>query len=410
MTTLTFHHIGGVIQNDLTVSDDTLALIDKRTKHVTSKYRNNENFNIRRYDVGDTVDTTLLVGTISERKTRNGKDYLAFNFTNPNGNYRGKHWCNQGENVTILEQLKEHRVFNVNMTVDSYNGEKNLVIHHMSPVTGVDPALFLPSGNVDRQEEIKALTAYIDQLSPTYQAICNRLLATLGKDFIDAPAATFYHHNYVGGLLKHTVGLMHVAHYLMNGHTVDNLITIIDRLHQYRKDELARESILEDGDQTPVDYLIWNDVVDYLYTIAGKIAHDKSEINYDHVMTSILFHDTGKLMEYKYAGRTDKAYQYLFGDSIQQVEGSFDIDPLGQLIGHIPLSAMLFRDITREVDNTPDVTAMTHVMHNILSHHAKPEWGSCTKSPQTLDAWLVHIADYIDSRYDREDQYQQTHE
>ena len=59
----------------------------------------------------------------------------------------------------------------------------------------------------------------------------------------------------------------------------------------------------------------------------------------------------------------------------------------GQLIGHVTMGH------ARAMSFTDD----TELLHIILSHHGRQEWGS-PKEPQTREAWLVHLCDMISSR------------
>lgn len=57
------------------------------------------------------------------------------------------------------------------------------------------------------------LTTYINniKIKPLYKLLKEYLLGELYKDFSRAPAATFNHHSYIGGLLEHTISVTDIC-------------------------------------------------------------------------------------------------------------------------------------------------------------------------------------------------------
>lgn len=67
----------------------------------------------------------------------------------------------------------------------------------------------------------------------------------------------------------------------------------------------------------------------------------------------------------------------------------------GNLLGHIPMGAMIIDNIAKEL-SIPDETAML-LEHMILSHHGNPEYGAAVR-PMFLEAELLSELDLMDSR------------
>jgi 3'-5' exoribonuclease len=44
-----------------------------------------------------------------------------------------------------------------------------------------------------------------------------------------------------------------------------------------------------------------------------------------------------------------------------------------------------------------DAPCVERLTHAILAHHGRKEWGAPVE-PQTVEAWLVHLADLAESR------------
>lgn len=96
-------------------------------------------------------------------------------------------------------------------------------------------------------------------------------------------------------------------------------------------------------------------------------------LNLDVLVLGVLFHDYGKFWDYvRPPGATVWTYA-----------------PHKHRVHYLPRSAMEFHRWAPGL--IPDEIA-DHVEHLILSHHHLPEWGSPV-SPQTPEAWILHLAD-----------------
>lgn len=102
-------------------------------------------------------------------------------------------------------------------------------------------------------------------------------------------------------------------------------------------------------------------------------------INRDLLLTGAILHDIGKTRELSW-------------------RRSFSYTEEGRLIGHVVLGTMMVDNAIRELakDAPFDETIRRHLLHLILSHHGKLEWGAAA-TPKTREAMLLHHADYIDA-------------
>ena len=110
------------------------------------------------------------------------------------------------------------------------------------------------------------------------------------------------------------------------------------------------------------------EVMTFAYNVAYCIQCDT-----DVVITAAFFHDIMKIKEY-----TDEG-EYL---------------PYASIIGHIVGSADCFKMFAQQ--NGVDNDKIEAVMHCILSHHGRKEWGSPVE-PKSIEAICVHNADMISS-------------
>lgn len=110
------------------------------------------------------------------------------------------------------------------------------------------------------------------------------------------------------------------------------------------------------------------------------LANNYRPFDRDLLVTAGILHDVGKIREYSWRrtiGYTDE----------------------GRLLGHISIGAAMvdgvIRNLAREADGFSEFYHR-HILHLILSHHGKLEYGSPTV-PKTREALLLHYGDYTDA-------------
>ena len=97
----------------------------------------------------------------------------------------------------------------------------------------------------------------------------------------------------------------------------------------------------------------------------------------DLVLTGVILHDVGKIHELSW-------------------ETGFDYTLEGQLLGHIAIGASMAE---KAIDSLPDFPPRlkTLVLHVILSHHGKLEFGS-PKLPMIPEALMLNFLDDMDAK------------
>jgi 3'-5' exoribonuclease len=111
-------------------------------------------------------------------------------------------------------------------------------------------------------------------------------------------------------------------------------------------------------------------------SLANVLASHYPYVNKDLLLSGTLLHDMGKTVEYS-------------------IDGSFDFSEDGRLVGHIVRAVVMIEQTAAEMDFPQE--ELRQLIHLILSHHGKLEWGSPVM-PKTLEAVLLHQIDLLDSR------------
>jgi 3'-5' exoribonuclease len=110
--------------------------------------------------------------------------------------------------------------------------------------------------------------------------------------------------------------------------------------------------------------------------LAHRLADHFPQVDRDLLVAGAFFHDLGKVRELQ----GDRGIEYT---------------DEGRLVGHLVMTAQWIHDKARRVGASRDLEH--HVVHMVLSHHGKLEYGS-PKVPMTLEALLTHTIDELDSR------------
>ncbi|MEF9959933.1 MAG: HD domain-containing protein [Niameybacter sp.] len=121
-------------------------------------------------------------------------------------------------------------------------------------------------------------------------------------------------------------------------------------------------------------------LLEHTVTVAevGKfLASCYEPVNLDLVIAGCLLHDIGKLYELSAFPKNDYTDE-------------------GQLLGHIMLGV---EKVNEAKYNIPELSneALLLIKHTILAHHGEYEYGS-PKRPKCIEAMIVHLADYSDSK------------
>ncbi|UOQ46801.1 hydrolase [Gracilibacillus caseinilyticus] len=390
--------------------DITYELTDEQKQMITTKFpaptfpEAIQGVQLNQLTKGNSVKARVLLNEFEVKKTKTNKSFLKVQFSDQSGTISAKMWDNNGEVEQMLPILDQVGVFDIRGQVDEFNGFKSVTIYEMTPCEEkIDPSTLLAYTKQDIEALTEELFAYLLELKKPYQDIAIKAMEHLWEAFRISPAAKGFHHNYLGGLLKHTIGLMRFCRYI----TVqsDNPFRAVMKLIHKVETEYKQEIWNGLKEDNPRPSFVWKDTIDHLYhMLLGMAEYKYEDINYDALMTSILFHDIGKLAEYDYAGKSIDIFHFLFPTAAfengNRKQAGIAMDPLGVTVGHIPYGVLVLSQLIEKENISISMEAIHLMTHCILCHHGLPEWGSAVRKPTNLEGYIIHIVDYLDSRYE----------
>jgi len=202
----------------------------------------------------DQVDSLFLVKEKSSGITKTGNAYLKLKLVDHSGEIEGRIWTSV---ETFADSFEKDDFVHVMGKALSFQEHLQLNITHIESI-GEEEILFsdfFPMADKNPDEMLRTLVEISQQISNSH---LNQLLQLFWEDesftkrFKMAPASKWLHHNYLGGLLEHTLSLVqlvlkNVTHY--EGLNLDLLLTA-SILHDLGKvDELSYHRSFDYSDE-----------------------------------------------------------------------------------------------------------------------------------------------------------------
>ncbi len=227
----------------------------------------------------------------------------------------------------VLEKISEGTPVKVEGSLNEYQGEKQVKISSIRKAgfsdEGYDPLKLIRATSNNIEEMFLYLKERAESISEEeLRDMTLGLISQYSEELKTSPASVEIHHAYFGGLLEHVWRML--------------------KIHEG---------------------------IESLYPFSDR----------DVVISGIILHDLGKIVEYSLN------------------EGVPALTDSGELFGHIYIGASIIQNEAAKSETGELSPQMKNLLHVVLSHHGKREYGS-PQPPKTVEAWLVHLIDYLESR------------
>jgi 3'-5' exoribonuclease len=212
------------------------------------------------------IKASFVIANKTIKTARNGKDYIELRLTDKTGDIIARMFTNK-DAQEISENLHEKSIYNIMGSVDEFprnSGNFSIKVDGFKKLADDEYDIddFARTSGKNQDQLLNEIYTTIDEMENNY---LKNLLETFFKDdkfteeFCNAPSAKIHHHNYLGGLLEHTVEVLIICR------------TVCELFPQLNSD--------------------------LLYT--GAILHDVGKItNYDYDLTYIDISNEGRLLDH----------------------------------------------------------------------------------------------------------------
>ncbi|AJD90651.1 3'-5' exoribonuclease [Jeotgalibacillus malaysiensis] len=164
---------------------------------------------------GDPVDQYLLIKQMTKGVTTAGKPFLTLIFQDRSGDIEAKLW-DAGEEEE--RKYQPQTIVKVAGEIHNYRGKNQLRLRQIRPASAQDNVKmgdFLETAPLSVESMTEELTQYIFEMkNPVIQRITRHLLKKYQKSFMEYPAATKNHHEFVSGLAFHVISMLRLGKFL----------------------------------------------------------------------------------------------------------------------------------------------------------------------------------------------------
>ncbi|NVM01323.1 MAG: HD domain-containing protein [Candidatus Helarchaeota archaeon] len=258
-----------------------------------------------------------------------GAKSIDYELADATGSIKGRKFINKDDEIKSL--FDDIKIGDICEITGSYSLKyKSITIDTLKKTQEFNLEEFVKIPKIDDEQLMNEIRSVIEGLeNPHLKNLCKYVFQDeeFVKKYKSIPSATKYHHTYPKGNLEHIIGVLRICKTLLN---------------------------LYDTSQNRY-------------------------INRDLLLTSVIFHDVGKLFTYELHNGIGK------------------VTELGAKIDHIVLGNNF---ILKQIENFKDFPESLKIdlTHLLLSHHGRKEWGSPV-TPKTPEAEILHLADLLDSRF-----------
>ncbi|PKG25443.1 3'-5' exoribonuclease YhaM [Niallia nealsonii] len=172
---------------------------------------------ILHYEVGEQIQVYLLIKSATKAIASNGKPFLTLIFQDKSGEIEAKLWDATDSDE---QNYRPQMIVKIIGDIQNYRGRLQLRIRQIKPTTSEDNvrlAEFLETAPLTQEVMLEKITQYIFEMNNSnIQRITRHLVKKYQQAFLEYPAATKNHHEFVSGLAYHVVSMLDLAKSIAN--------------------------------------------------------------------------------------------------------------------------------------------------------------------------------------------------
>ena len=240
---------------------------------------------IRAYADGDKLTVKVLLNTVTKGVTNKGAPYLSFVFQDGSGTIDAKYWNVSKE---ALDAFKPGMLVEVNGDVLCHNHQLQFRVQNMKEISqeGIDLRDYVKASELSENQLKFEIMKYVSDIQDTTIAkLVREMLKQREEKFFVYPAAQKNHHDFVGGLATHVLGMLKLADTLAASYPLLNRDLLIGGviLHDLGKlDELSGAIVTE--------YTMEGKLLGHIALMQAEISDTAKRLGLDGENVTLLRH------------------------------------------------------------------------------------------------------------------------
>lgn len=234
---------------------------------------------------GDRIKIKLLIFQVNKGVTNKGAPYLSMQLQDKTGVMDAKYW-----NVTE-EELTKYKAGMIGLfsaDILSHNGQLQIRVSGIEILDRNQEDLkdFVRSSSIGKEELIFRINKVIETIqNDTYKKLVRATLLEYEQDFYTYPAASKNHHNFVGGLATHVLGMIEVGEFLCTQYPLLDRDLLISGIivHDVGK-------IVELSGPVIIEYTIEGKLLGHISIMQAKLYEIAKRLNIDNEELMLLRH------------------------------------------------------------------------------------------------------------------------
>ncbi len=255
---------------------ETSKKVKEVVKEINPDAKSDEDM-VENLNCQKTISSTFVVASKNIRTSAGGRDYITLTLSDRTGQIDGRLFPDGGVQ-DLFTTITSGSIYKCEGKVNEFppdSGKYNIVIEHLMELPPHEYILedYIRTSSNDKEELIDYIISTIKEVEDVELKDLLKSFFCDGeftKEFYIAPAAKIHHHNYVGGLLDHTVEVLKISK------------TLTELFPQLDKDLLYTAALLHDiGKMRAYDYdnvsikmSEEGQLLNHLY-LSGKMVEEK---------------------------------------------------------------------------------------------------------------------------------------
>ncbi len=170
---------------------------------------------------GEVIESVYLVREKSFDTTKNGNPYISLELSDKTGMVDCRKW---DALKSLFDSFNVDDFVKVRAKVEFYRNYPQLKLDSIEKVEekSVDISLYVPVSDKNRDRMFREFLSEMEAVrNPHLRALALNIFSNtqIADKFKAAPAATDFHHPYIGGLLEHTLACVELARMIASRHS-----------------------------------------------------------------------------------------------------------------------------------------------------------------------------------------------